>query len=133
MAAVQAVISGTRRGLSQAGVLRPGRAYPVVVVEVLRVDEKVTGILAPAPGEPAPLGRGSAVGVVARAWVVEHSGAHPSRDTGDVRRVVRYGNATEPRLDQVRFDQAVEKAGRELGQVLARRILGEPVPLAAPM
>jgi hypothetical protein len=33
--AVQAAISGMRRSLSQAGVLRPGRGYPRVVVEVL--------------------------------------------------------------------------------------------------
>lgn len=133
MAAVQAALQAVRGGLSEAGVLRPGRAYPLVVVEVLRVDEKATGVRAPAAGEPGPLGRGSAVGVVGRAWVVERPGAPPTRDTGDVRRVVRYGSAQGPRVDQLRYDEAVEAASRELGDALARRILGEPVPLVTPL
>jgi hypothetical protein len=73
------------------------------------------------------------VGVVARAWVVERRGSEPTRDTGDVRRVIRYGSAGDPRIDQLRYEQAVDEAGRELGRALARRILGEPVPLSAPM
>lgn len=133
---VHQVMAGVRRELSAAGALRPGSAYPRVVVEVLRVDELPTGIAA-LPGEDGdrrrPRARGSAVGVTARAWLVEHEGAEPSRDTGDLRRVEYAAVVENARLGARVFDDAARVAARRVGRALARRILGRAEPSVEPM
>src|SRR5262245_38641975 len=55
--ALQAGLAGVRAGLSQAGSLEGGSSYPLVIVEILRVDELPTAI--GASGDQ-PLARGSA-------------------------------------------------------------------------
>jgi len=66
--AVVAALAGVRAALSQASALSPGAGYPQVVVELLRVDELPAGLASVQAGSAAlPLGRGSEVGVVARA------------------------------------------------------------------
>src|SRR5437773_7700689 len=77
--ALEAALSGVRTGLSEAGSLSSAGSFPRVLVEVLRVDELPAGMAAlPALRGPLPGGRGSAVGVVARAWVVSAAGGAPS-------------------------------------------------------
>ena len=111
-AAVQEALAGARAELSRAGVLGPGSGYPRVELELLRVDEKSSGIVAePVGGERTPLALGSSVGVVGRAWVVEAAGGPPTRDTGDVRRVERYAAQGDARLDAVRHQEAARSGG----------------------
>jgi hypothetical protein len=132
--AVQATLAGLRHELSAAGVLRPGAGYPRVVVEVLRVDELSAGIARQeTAGGPVPLARGSAIGVVARAWVQERAGGPPARDTGDMRRVRAYATGGEAEIEAERHSAAIRAAARELGQALGRRLLGHPEPASEPM
>jgi len=132
--ALAAVLSGLRQELSRAGALRPGTAYPRAVVELLRVDERAAG-MAVQPGAPAasPLGRGSEVAVTARAWVEQAPGAHPYRETGDVRRTTTVGATTSLALDAAAHDAALESAGLSAGQALGRRLLGEVEPTLEPL
>ena len=129
--ALQAALSGVRAGLSQAGALESGTSFPRVVVEVLRVDEVAAGIQA-ADGE-LPLARGSAVGVVARAWIVRGPGGEPDNATGDVRRVEYVGQGSEPMTGEYAYTSAVRSAARRVGEALARRILGAAEPGNDPM
>jgi hypothetical protein len=142
---VHEVVAGARQELSRAGVLQPGSGYPRFVVQVLRVDEASSGIVAPdgqvsgrgaspgLPDEETPLARGSAVGVVARAWVEEGPSAARQRDSGDLRRVEWVSAGAVAADDAVRHDGALRLAGRRLGQALARRVLGDPEPAREPM
>jgi hypothetical protein len=132
--AVQAALAGVRHELSAAGALRAGKGYPRVVVEVLRVDELSGGVArAETDAGAIPLARGSAVGVVARAWVQEHAGAPPARDTGDMRRVQSYASGGDAVLEGQRHSAAIRAAARELGRALGRRLLGHPEPATEPL
>ncbi len=132
--ALAALLAGARAELSRAGVLASGQGYPKLRIELLRVDEAASGIGARGVGGASlPLARGSAVGVVARAWVEDAPGSAPSRDTGDLRRVERYATQIDPRTESLRNDEAVRAAARRAGAALARRVLGEPGPGIEPM
>jgi hypothetical protein len=125
----QAVAAGARSELSGAGVLASGSGYPRLVIELSRLDERSLGVLASSTGNgPEPLARGSAIGVVGRAWVEERPGAPPSRDTGDMRRAERVAAAEDALRDGRRNEAAITAAARRLGRALARRILGYPEP-----
>jgi hypothetical protein len=134
---VDAVVAGAREELSRAGVLKSGQAHPRLLIEVLRVDEWPDGIsalpTAAGSSELAPSARGTSVGVVGRAWVVEGPGGSPMRPTGDVRRVDRYAVARDPGQDAIQFVSAARSAARKLGIALARRVLGEPTPTVEPL
>ena len=134
--AVQATLAGARAELSRRGGLRPGSGYPRMVVEVLRIDERSSGI-AVDPLQPqadrVPLARGSSVGVLGRAWIEDAPGAPARRDTGDMRRVETYASQPDARLEAIRHDEAVRAAARQLGRALARRVLGQPTPDIEPM
>jgi len=119
------VLAGARQELSRAGVLQPGDEYPRFVVQVLRIDEESSGIMAP---DDVPRARGSAVGVVARAWVEDQPGSERTRDSGDLRRIEWVSSGATPGDDALRHSSALRVAGRRLGQSLARRVLGEPEP-----
>jgi hypothetical protein len=129
--ALQAALSGVRAGLSQAGALEAGTSFPRVVIEVLRVDELPSGIEA-FPGG-VPMGSGSAVGVVGRAWVLPSPGAGPANPTGDVRRVEYVGQGSEAMVAEYAYASAVRSAARRVGEALARRILGVAEPGTDPM
>lgn len=132
--ALSALLAGARAELSRAGVLAEGQGYPKLRVELLRVDEQASGIAArDVGGSAVPLARGSAVGVVARAWVEDAPDSAPSRDTGDLRRVERYATQGDPRVESLRNDEAVRAAARRVGAALARQVLGEPEPGVEPM
>ncbi len=129
--ALGAALGGARAELSRAGALRAEPGYPRMVVELLRVDEKSSGV-AVLPGTRTPLARGSTLAVLGRAWVEESAGAEPSRDTGDMRRTEQYASERDARRDSLRYDQAVRAAADELGHSLARRVLGLPEPTVEP-
>jgi hypothetical protein len=127
--AVDAVLDAVRRTLTESGVLAGPDGYPRLVIEVLRIDEAPRGMIAlPATSDRSVSSRGAAVAVTARGWVVEQAGARPTRDTGDVRRVVTFAHSDDPRLDALARGGAVRSAGNEAGEALARRVLGEPEP-----
>ena len=133
--AVAATVSGVRRSLSSAGVLRPGEGYPRVMVEVTRVDERAAGMIAEqaAEGEERPSARAASLGVVGRAWIVEVEQGPRTRDTGDVRRTATYAVGSTTLAEQPRYEVAVRSAGHALGQALGRRILGEPETTFEPL
>ncbi len=133
--AVAATVSGVRRSLSSAGVLRPGDGYPRVVVEVVRIDERAAGVVAAdaADGEARPTARAAALGVVGRAWIEEVERGPRTRDTGDVRRTATYAAGPTTLSEQPRYEAALRGAGHALGQALGRRILGEPETTFEPL
>jgi hypothetical protein len=132
--ALEAALAGVRAGLSEAGALEPGESFPKVVVELVRVDELPAGISSmPAGPESIPLARGSAVGVVARAWVLSGPGAAPISDTGDVRRVEQVAQGAESLSAGYAYAAAVRGAARRAGEALARRILGAAEPGSDPI
>lgn len=123
---VDALMSGARAELSAAGVLASGGGYPRLKVQLLRVDEGPLAV-GMTPGTAAPLGRGTTVGVTARAWVVNQVEGTPQAETGDVRRLAHYQPLGEdPRADALRRQEAVRIAAREVGRALGRLILGYP-------
>jgi hypothetical protein len=131
LAAVEATVAGARSELSRAGVLAAGGGYPCLVVEVVRVDELPSGIVAEPPAgasEAEPVARGSRVSVTARGWVLDGPSAAPARDTGDIRRVEHFATALDPRAESQTFDSAVRAAAVRVGRAIARRVLGVPEP-----
>lgn len=125
--AVQATLDGAREELARRAALRDS-GYPCLVIEVLRVDEVASGIVASdTAGAERPRARGTGVAVVGRAWVQDNADAPLSRDTGDVRRAAR-SETTAPPLEGTRHDRELARAGAELGRDLARRVLGLPTP-----
>ncbi|HEY6557394.1 MAG TPA: hypothetical protein VI072_08975 [Polyangiaceae bacterium] len=125
---------GARAELGKAGALRSGTGYPQVVIEVLRVDEQALGISAlPAGSRTAPLARGTTIGVLGRARLLEAPGAAPARDSGDLRRVEHFEASTNRLHEAGIRQQAVRAAARRLGRSLIRRILGEPEPENEPL
>jgi hypothetical protein len=138
---VAEVEAGVRAGLARAALLRGGSGYPRVVVEVLRIDTQsegiaavpggvrppeVGGVIVSGAGAPAPLARGTRVGVVARAWLERADGGPKERQTGDLRTVDVMQVESDARLEAMRLDDASRAAARRLGERLARRVLGEP-------
>lgn len=133
--ALQAALSGARARLSRAGVLGAGTGYPRLVVELVRVDEKSSGVQlgVDAQGRDLPLARGSLVAVTGRAWVELEAGGEAVRDTGDVRRVDRRGADEDPRAEAQLHKDAIRAAARRLGDALAGRVLGEAEPAMEPL
>jgi hypothetical protein len=128
-AAVDAALQGARLELARGGALSRGTAHPCLNVELLRIDETATGIraMASSAGEQ-PLGRGSVVSVVGRAWVEEIQNGPVSRDTGDMTRSARGAAVPTEVVDAGRNRALILSAARSLGRALARRALGLPEP-----
>jgi hypothetical protein len=132
--AIQSAVAGARAELSRVGALQGGTGYPRMMIEVARVDEVAAGIeSAFVDGTDRPLATASAIGVVARAWIVRGEGAEPERDTGDVRRVVTVAQGSDPVAGGYAYDAAVRAAARRTGEALARRVLGTAEPGVEPM
>jgi hypothetical protein len=132
------VLDGVRRELSRAGVLTSGTGYPRVVVELVRVDERTAGQAVwqnptSIGGSEVVVGRGSVVGVTARAWILESPDARVIRDTGDVRRTATHASGSRPAIDHEQREAALVGAGRAAGEALGRRLLGEVEPSEEPM
>ena len=122
--AVQAAVTGVRSELGAAQAL--GNGFPRVVVEVLRVDERSTGVRS--TGNDVPLARGSEIVVVGRAQVLEKPDGAPSIDTGDFSRSASFASGTTPSADAAARSRAVRDAARSLGKALGRAVLGLPEP-----
>jgi len=127
--AADEVASGVREELARAGALEGGQGYPRVEIEVLRADEGSEGIAAGASG---PVARGTAVGIVARAWVAPTEGAPHASETGDMRAEESIAvdqtllGASDPRASVLHDADARRAAARRLGHKLAARVLGQP-------
>jgi hypothetical protein len=100
------------------------------VVELVRLDERGTGPLV--QGNSWALARGTLVGITARAWV-EEKPSEAVRDTGDVRRTSSYDTKSNTTDDLISRDATLETIGRQLGEALGRRILGEVEVTQEPM
>ena len=122
--AVQDAVSGVRSELGAAQAL--GSGYPRVVVEVLRVDERSTGVRS--TGNDGPLARGSEITVVGRAQVLQKADGAASIDTGDMSRSAAFAAGTTPSADAAARSRAVRDAARSLGKALGRAVLGLPEP-----
>ncbi|HEY5958254.1 MAG TPA: hypothetical protein VIV60_16935 [Polyangiaceae bacterium] len=132
--ALAALLSGVRGELSRAGVLAPGSAYPRLVVELVRVDERGTAqtLLRQADGNQLPIASGALVGVTARAWV-ESEPSRVERDSGDIRRTAAFGTEANAGLDAATREAALQSAGRATGEAIGRRVLGEVEVTQEPM
>jgi hypothetical protein len=122
-AAADEVASGARETLAREGALLPGDGHPALCIEVVRLDERSTGV---SGASGTPQARGSARAVVARAWLERTAGAPEERATGDVRAEVELATGPSPAADALAQDDALRAAARRLGQRLALRILGHP-------
>jgi hypothetical protein len=122
--AVQEAVAGVRSELGAAQAL--GAGYPQVLVEVVRVDERSTGVQAIGS---TPLARGSEIIVVGRARVLNTPNAAPSIDTGDMSRSAAFAAGSSPTADAAARSRAVRDASRSLGRALGRAVLGLPEPL----
>ena len=133
--ALEAALAGARSELSRLGALGDDGDYPMLMLELTRVDELASAISARAwRGDGrAPAARGSVVAVTGRAWVLETRDAAPTSDTGDVRRVARHSAGPDTLRESFAHDDALDAAARELGASLARAALGVPEPGVEPL
>lgn len=98
------------------------------------MDELPAGISGLRTGpEARPLGRASAVGVVARAWVETGNAAPPTDETGDIRRVDYAAQGSEALGSAYAYEAALRSAARRAGEAIAERILGNVEPASDPM
>jgi hypothetical protein len=100
--------------------------YPRLEVEVVRIDERSSGVRAL---EGQPLARGVSLGLLGRARVLRAPGAAAQFDTGDVRVAADIAAEPDLRADTLRRDDALRALARRLGETLAGRVLGLPSPL----
>ena len=127
--AADEVASGVREELAREGALEAGDGYPRVEIEVLREDEQSEGVAA---GAGAPVARGTAVGLVARAWIMASPDGPPADDTGDMqaREAIAVDLAAgqpDPRASAFHHADALRAAARRLGRTLGARLVGRPV------
>jgi hypothetical protein len=116
-------VDGVRAELGSAGALGSGR---LVIVEIVRIDERSIGVQAPGT---APLARGSEIVVVGRARIYASAESNAAQwDTGDMSRAVQYAAGITGTEDAIARGKAVRDAARALGRAMARAILGFPEP-----
>jgi len=127
--AVQSALRGARQELAAAGALSTSSdRYPRLVLELVRVDETATGVVAVgAEGDALPQARGSSVAVTGRAWIEARPGER-SDETPDLHRVESVASGASSGLDREQNRAAVEAAANRLGRDLARLVLGLPTP-----
>ncbi len=139
-AVAAAAEEGARAELSRAGQLA-GRGAPAeIVVEVLRVEEASAGValvtMGASPPNPRsglsspdlPLARGVRVTVTGRAKVVPAGGSAAERETDEVQASEVAAAAASVGAGVATRDEAGQRAARRLGEMLVRRLLGEPEP-----
>lgn len=131
--AMDAALSGARTELLRQQALG-SESYPRLVVEIVRVDELPSGVMASShPGGAIPLARASDVGVVGRGYVLTGPDAAPTRDTGDLRRVETVVQGAEPVHSAAAYSEAIRAAARRVGEGISRRVLGHAEPGLDPM
>jgi hypothetical protein len=118
-------VYGAQLALAREAQLGKG-PYPRLEVEVVRVDERSSGVRA---FEGRPSARGVSLGLLGRARVLDAPGAAPRFDTGDVRVAADVAAEADPRVDTLRRDDALRALARRLGETLVGRVLGLPTPL----
>lgn len=123
--AADALASSVSGRLAEAGELLPGTGYPMLEVELLRVDETGEG-LADASGRP--LARGLRITAVGRARVYRGPSTEAALDTGDVSAHVSLAPGALEAEALVLRERAVVAASQKLGVRLAERVLGLPAP-----
>jgi hypothetical protein len=129
LASVAAVLEGARRELARAGALSADERGPCLVVELLRVEENPSGIVAGRAGDrEQPRARGNVVTATGRAWIERESGGPASRDTGDMARSSRAAGAGVISNEPSHYRSLVRAAAEDLGSALAQRALGLPTP-----
>jgi hypothetical protein len=133
--ALDAALGGARQELARFGALGTSGEYPMLMLELVRVDELASGVSASAQpgGDQAPAARGSTVAVTGRAWVLEGRDLAASRDTGDLRRSARHASGPDTLQEALAHEAALEVAARELGASLARAAMGIPEPGIEPL
>ena len=122
LALTEAVV-GAKMALARDGALRDG--FPRLVIEIVRLDERSSGILANG-GDPRA--RGTVLALTGRAFVVDAPGAAPGFDTGDVTVAEPVAAGPDARSDALSRDEAVRALARRLGETLAMRMIGYPTP-----
>jgi hypothetical protein len=116
-----AAIEGAESELARAGLLAAHGDGVVLTIAVVRVDERSEGIAAGPSASAAPAARGIRLTIVGRA-----SGA--ARDSGEVAVSEVFSAAGSAAIGILGRDEAAQRAGRRLGERLARRVLGEVDP-----
>ncbi len=125
-AAAVEVENGAREYLSREGALAAGEGFPMLEIDVLRVDESSEGIAATPAGTPRA--RSTRLGILGRAIVVPRDGAAAVVDTGDVRASDLATVPADPATELTGRADALRAIARRLGQRLAARALGHPEP-----
>jgi hypothetical protein len=118
-------VYGAQTAIAREARLGQG-GYPRLIVELVRVDERSSGIK---DLKGQPLARGASLGLLGRAWVLDAPGAGARFDTGDIRVATDFAAEADPRVDTLRRDDALRSLARRLGETLASRVLGLPTPL----
>lgn len=128
--AVHAALRGARQELAAASALSAStERYPRLVIELVRVDETATGVVAGGvASDPVPQARGSSVAVTGRAWVEQRPGGERTLETADLQRVESVAAGANAGIDREQNRAAVESAANRLGRDLARAVLGLPTP-----
>ncbi len=124
-AVTAAAIEGAQRELARAGLLSARGEGTPLTITILRVDERSEGIAGAAGAAPAA--RGIRLTIVGRARAGDAEGA-PARDSGEVTVSEVFARADSAALGIVGRSEAGPRAGRRLGERLARRVLGEIDP-----
>ena len=120
-AVTTAAIEGAESELARAGLLAARGDGVVLTIAVVRVDERSEGIAAGSSASAAPVARGIRLTIVGRA-----SGA--ARDSGEVTVSEVFSAGGSAAIGILSRDEAAQRAGRRLGERLARRVLGDVDP-----
>lgn len=123
--ATAAAIEGAQRELARAGLLSARGEGTPLTITVLRVDERSEGIAEGA--STAPAARGIRLTIVGRARAGD-ADRPPARDSGEVTVTEVFARSGSAALGIVGRGEAEARAGRRLGERLARRVLGELDP-----
>jgi hypothetical protein len=123
--AADALAGAVSGRLAEAGELLPGTGYPMLEVELSRVDETGEGL---ADASARPLARGLRITAVGRARVFRDASSEAALDTGDVSAHVSLAPGTVEAEALVLRERAVVAASQKLGVRLAERVLGLPAP-----
>jgi hypothetical protein len=122
-----AAIEGAEGELARAGLLAARGDGTVLTIAVVRVDERSEGIAAGSSASAAPVARGIRLTIVGRATApAGASGA--ARDSGDVEVSEVFSAGGSAAIGILSRDEAAQRAGRRLGERLARRVLGDVDP-----
>jgi hypothetical protein len=125
--AAAAIALGIKEALAQERLLRDGEGYPRVEIVALRVD-RIAGALQASAGRPTA--RAITTVVTGRAVIAIDENTS-QQSTGDVQAsVIRAASGID--VENLLDLDATRAAGRRLGLILGRKLLGEPAPSESP-